>query len=319
MYGHQFNELRDMLAGVESVKLGRGQVAGEFYEDFLKHCKNLKFLSISNIYGNSLIGTGNEWLLRQYPSLERIELKEAHIIYNLGFSMEIGPIGMFFELNPNIQTLSISAQLLKHCTNSLNGANIKLDHLIVYCNYPHDIQQVFHLLNELYQHGFYRRLSLDGAFYALEGGSHRLMLVHNLGKISITYIDRFDSNIAWRPLKNLKALNIGYVDSHVDLNTLAKSLINVERIHITKGSFNNVLAFIRHSAKVKQIRIDHFTNGQHFNLDIHELHVLKAERAKLIGAHKTTIFIKDEYYIAMKSKTNRYKFNLISINRKERW
>lgn len=100
---------------IDSIKCVLNQLAridGDLYEVLLKHCTRLKYLNVAIFTG--IIGTGNEWLLRQYPTLEHFHSKTP-FFYSGGMTREQLPgseLLTLLEWNPNIRRFSISCLVL---------------------------------------------------------------------------------------------------------------------------------------------------------------------------------------------------------------
>lgn len=65
-----------ILNELESLDLNMVKVDGDFYELILKHCPKLKHLTVvTKSLPQTIIGTGNEWLFREYSSLKHFGIK----------------------------------------------------------------------------------------------------------------------------------------------------------------------------------------------------------------------------------------------------
>ena len=91
-----------------------------------------------------------------------------------------------------------------------------------------------------------------------------------------------------------------------------QNLMNMERLYLKIGECANILLFIKQSRNLKKIKLVCFKPGQ-----ILELDMLNTEREKLIGAHKVTIYVQDEVFLATKwaIKNGITNFPLIEMKR----
>lgn len=294
-------EIENILSKVESVKVEKDQISGEFYGKLLKFCKNLTHLSIANIYDHIIIGSDNRWLLRSYPALEHIVMLEN----SPGIGLEIVELKTFFELNPTIRTFTTTVQFLQRNGRCLKEANIKLDQLNVFCNKP--IQAILNLLNELSQN--IQHLHLFGSYSTIR--TEDLPTLRALEKLNYARVDR----LVLPPLQYLKEFSIGKVEKTANLMNLAKSLTNVNRVHIEEGTLKNVAAFICHSPTVKHIKINRLNGGFIYNIRHIDLAELNKERKKLTGARKINIYVAEEFYLSVKWSGLYHSFSLVELRR----
>lgn len=140
--------MKEILNKLDSLRIVGCDVEGDF-QAVLAFYPNLKRLSISSYPG--VIGDNNNWLLQKYPSLEFFEI-HPHI------NPFIAELKTFLELNPTIHGLRISAECLWENRNSMLNAKVALDDLeILEIDFESDA--FLHLLNELYDRKYYKRLS----------------------------------------------------------------------------------------------------------------------------------------------------------------
>lgn len=307
-FRNDFIKIKGMLSQVESIKVKKDQISGEFYGNFLKFCNNLKYLSISDIYDKSIIGVDNRWLLRSYPTLEHIEIIENS--FEIG--QEIFELKTFFQLNQTVQSFTTTVQFLQRNGNCLKESNVKLENLTIFCNKP--FEQIANLLHELQQERecgerFYKQLNLYGSYSTIV--TDNLTSVHALEKLDYARVDC----LLLPPLYDLKEFGIGKVEKTANLISLAKSFINVERIYIGEGTLKDVTAFICHSPKVKHIKIDRLNGGFRFNIRSINLNELNKERIKLIGAKMIRIYVAEEFFVFMKWSGFEQNFNLVEMKR----
>lgn len=298
------------LANMEMLKFEYVDMNGRFHDDILKFCSNLKRLVITDGRAKRvLMGRGNKWLLKKYPTLEEIE-----IISN---PSQLKKLKKFLELNPNIRKLSITDTYLKWYEQSLIGSKINLEELIV-LNVSIDVN-VIHQLNALYAHGFYKQLKMyfitwkdDNEVWEQMTSLNGLVMLSvgsGQGK-SLIKLSRFTG---------IPELSITQKQSIADYWTLSTSLTNLERLQIWQASTDDILPFIRKSVKLHKIKIDFLGSGAHFDVqtNIVDLRGLNQEREKLIGARKLTIYVKEKIYLATKWELTETNIGLIRLKREE--
>lgn len=103
-----------------------------------------------------MIGTRNDWLLRQYPILEHFEM---HIGINHEEPLQyVADLLAFFVRNPQIRIFSIDSKFLEENHRSLLESNIKFDRLDIHMD--HRLHLICNLTNILYENNFYKQLHL---------------------------------------------------------------------------------------------------------------------------------------------------------------
>lgn len=284
----------------------------DFYEILLKSCENLKRLYIQDDLGYIIYNRGN-WLLRSYPMLEHIELTPRG-------DARIQELQQFFTLNPNIRSFCTTSDCFRANFNLKEKINTKLDGLEIRHLFANsfnlqekdfDMSAFCDLLNEFYDRGFYKRLHFH-VQDVNEEFSNKLISLHGLEMLTI---GKFKNSYHLSELKDLKELNILDYSNASQLQVLANDLIGLERLLLQNATYDDLFPFIRHSIKLKHIKI--FTKeAEHFKGDIIELRKLNEEREKLFGARKLTIYIEDNVFLATKRATSNGDINLNMIEMK---
>lgn len=131
-----------ILTKAEAVELYECTIRGEFYDKLLRYCPNINRLVVEPILNSSnsilgwddryerdlhsFIGTGNKWLLRQYPKLNYFGLHACTTNY------QTAELKSFFRLNPNIRKLATYGDNLLWATDDwLFKSNLDLDELAI--------------------------------------------------------------------------------------------------------------------------------------------------------------------------------------------
>lgn len=353
------DKFKDILSNIEMVKLRTFQINGEVYEEFLQFCPNVKHLIIWNLYLKTIMGSGNDWLLRHYPKLEHLELEEPDIGVP-GRGREIIELKTFFQLNPNVRVFTTIPCFLHENRNWIKSSNVQIDQLNLkgafysrkYMNY------IWQFINELYEQGFYKRFHFYGYYYDCNReiiDQDQIFFLHSVEKLH--FENRVGENmlqnliILLPPLQSLRELslmeferedplppgtddfvryvNMGFrmvsklfvlTQFEKNLETLARSLTNVERIHVRSAKLNDILPFIRRSAKINEIRIDRLEDDSYFKKQTAiDVVALNNERRKLIGACKLTLYVDEEIFLATKWAARKIKCTLIELKRTYEW
>lgn len=97
----------------------------------------------------------------------------------------------------------------------------------------------------------------------------------------------------------------------IDLQSTAKSLVNLERLYFSHIKSEIIEPFIRYSAVLKAIKIHLFREK------IIYLSSLNRKREHLVGAKKVIIYLREDVYLATKWGNNPTNFNMIEVRREE--
>lgn len=280
--------LRQLLTQLEIVQIRQCTIDGDFYDGFLKFCKNLKRIFIQDDLGYILDENRNPWLLHEYAHLEHLQLIPR-------YSFKINELNRFFELNPQIQCFSTSSRCLWENRQELIKSNVKLDKLEIqildnYHRHLINMQSICNLLNEFYESGFYRRLYLYVKRVDKNCSEHVITL-HALKMLSIR---QFTECYSLSQLSNLKELEIMNGANLKDLEILASELENLERLSLSNIKADDILPFVRCSPKLYRIQANF---NEHSSLNLYKLNV---ERIKLAAARKIIIYVSDHLFLATK-------------------
>lgn len=303
--------LKEIFVKIEVLQIIKSEISGNIHEIALQFCPNIKHLSIlgSSDDSDSDI-TGMDLFRQKYPTLERFEC-------NISSDHHVIELKTFLQLNPNIKKLAISCTQLSGYMfgKPLWNSNIQLDELAISGRFI-DIE-LCHMLQKLHEQGFYKRLKLYLQFSELsQSRVDQLATVNGLVKI---YLGRstYMHAVKLTNLQSLEEICIFESDrvSGMDVNLLS----NLERVYFGHATFNDVWIFISRAPRVKRIKIDYLREGNYFDATngIINLKALNAERRKLDGAQKLTIYVKEEIYLTTKWAVLDTDFNLIRLKRIE--
>ncbi|XP_031633930.1 uncharacterized protein LOC116347479 [Contarinia nasturtii] len=293
------NEMEAILCKVESVTLESVIIGGENELDaFIAACSHIKYLCLC------VETNGHQWMHRTYPTLEHIEL-------DFFDWEEIPTLITFLELNTTIKEFSFDPEHFWSNRELLKKSNIKLDTLVIHLD-EHEVEfDLFCcLLNELFESGFYKKLHMFfyRGFWMDQECVNELALVKGIVKF-YAGTNSYGYNIG--ALRNLEELRIFDCDIITDLKTLPQIFLKLKRIDLRHTSSDDILTFICHSKSLNKIKVRNY--DEHGK--ILDLFALNKERAKLVGAHKITIYVEEDVYLATKWAMKQTDFSLIEMKR----
>lgn len=309
----------EIFGKLESLRLYYFKINGCFHSNILAACPNLKHLSLSGYSPDSnIIGRGNEWLLRNYPTLEHLEL-------NLHNKFQVDHLKDFLELNPNLRKFSAFTILFWENRDAILKADVKLDELAVCAIFEgtKDFMPLMDMLNRLHERGFYKRLEFSHNC-TNQKLIDQLAFVQGLVKLYLLY----GENIRLKALNSIEELFYENSVKIIDLEEIATNLTKLERIHFVTGHPEHIAMLIRRAAHLKRIIVNnytHLTPDQRMLLNFNrcaqnnkviiDLRALNEERGKMTGARKVTVFVEEQVYLATKWALKETNFELVRLMR----
>lgn len=308
----QIDGIKYILNQLETLKLNYVQINGDFYEILLKYCQRLKYLGIGTCtLPKMIIGTGNEWLLREYPILEHFEI---NIRSPCKEQLQCAELLIFFERNPNIRIFSTDSAFLLLSNQFLLESNIRLDRLNILI--LHNLNIICNLTNVLYAQQIYKKLRLYGGSRAVfRDEAQYLSEFCNLEKL---YLDSLPEDYPLPLIESVKELSISvYSDlpSHIPL-LMATNFCNLRRITMSFANLLDILPFIRYARELEEIRIGELDLESPEKPNIRDFIALNEEREKLDQARKVTIFFIERYFLEYKWM-GKLNFSMINLKRAE--
>lgn len=314
----QIDGMKYVLNGVETLDLDvrsdvRPGFTGDLYEILFQHCPRVKLLSVTTYTSNAtLVGSGNEWLLRQYPALEHLQIKIGAPLQHTQ-PIQCPELLTFFQQNPNVRAFSTDGFFLLMNRDIFRGSNIKLDHFQV--RVIRDLPLICNLMNDLHGQEFYKHLGLEvcrtkwipdqdlqhlWAFPSV----HKLELRSLMGDFPVPVVES---------IKELSFERMWFPFSNIPL-MMAANLINLKRVDFVIASLRHVSPFICHSPKLKEIRIWRSIVEQYddFEPDLSDFVALNDARKKLVRPQKVSIYVDEEFFLEMKWTAN-VQFDLIEL------
>lgn len=289
----------------------------EFFEEYLSLAANLRTLEIISNRGAILNENNNEWLKRKYPSLQKVVLDSRR--------PQIAGLRGFLEMNPNIRWLGMERTRFLVHGEELFASNVKLDDLTIDDDsyfgddYPLvDWQPVFHLLQSLYDRGFYKRVHISMEITQ----QNDVNLLASISGLHSLRIMRLKENCVFSSLKNIKCFYAQSVEPvSFDMSSLGLNyIINLEYIYIYIKSCEN-LSFIEkcacEMANLTSLDVIFLKTEKPTSLDI-PLFKWNEKRQKLRNARKLIIYIENCWFYITKWHTRNGDLNLSLIEIRRR-
>lgn len=313
--------IKSILSQIESVKIQNCYIEGSFHKNFLKFCPNLKRLSIYNLkirHKNK-----KDWLQLKYPKLEHFELSHDGTV-------TFTEILTFLSRNPNIKSFATDhdfhedALYIEHELYS----DVKLDDLIILRDtIPNQLDDSHHF-NQLYSQGFYKRFHIRG--------SNLCHYLNNIDAVTslkalktLTHTGCFDGSQCFCPLHLVNLNELNWYDPQMCGNiwNIAKSFLKLERVSFKHAFLNEILPFVLHSPKLKELKVRRYyrqfgrnnefdINGKcFFKENILDLMAINNERKKLNGACRVEIYVSEEVFFATKWAIGVTHYHLVGLKR----
>lgn len=183
------------------------------------------------------------------------------------------------------------------------------------------IDEFVNVLKELQVNGIY--ISLHLAMNGTSKLSSREM-VNYIAPLRVLKALRTDVNIDFQSLVQLKELYIPKFLNHSVSDMLAKNLVNIEQLRLEDATINDVLPFVRHSKKLRAVRVFSFNSESFFVEYAVDLVTLEKERQKLkkelqglVNPTKVLVYVDERSYLATKWQVGNLRLDLVNIERIE--
>lgn len=305
----KIDHLKGIFSKVELLGMTVCLIEAYFYKSFHQFCTNITNLIVDFCTLCMKERKHMEWLKKKYPKLQYVwfedDLSEG--------PLHVPELKKFFKLNPNVQTFSTSFRFLSE-NQWILGFDVRLDLLKINANRNGRIDQDCNLLRELYQQGFYKRLHVN---YKYDYSEDKWNQIQTLPAVEALYLNL--GNVTpivlpshWK--NSLRELGIDEFSSFSDKVNLASNTMNVERVCLSSCDLTDILKFVRHSAKVKEIRVDNILDCENGTIDVR---ALNKERKQLVGACKQTIYVEEDIVLKTKWAGFPIKYSLIQLKRVE--
>lgn len=303
------DSIKDQLNDLECLAIREMKATTDIHNVFLKHCKNLKQLTIeTDEDGNA------DWLLKIYPKLQSLAVlfpdKEHYCHKFVRFA------NRFFKNHPNINDVScIGGQALKSILRNVTN----IQRLSVHIQYDDNFGKILGDLKDYCQKCPIQWLE----FHLKENATEtNLKILHDFNKIheihgltAFVAMYRFNDVMPFiQQMKHLKMLKLRVAETR-DLNKipdiLIKNLTRLEAIELEdiSKSTNMVLKtflmpFVINATALKKLTIN-IGDTQRIRMDPNDLMELNAARLRASGARPMDIHvIKFSYGTFVEPKLN---------------
>lgn len=309
-----------LFKNVECMAIEYSTATRAFCNEFPKLLKNMQSLYIRdlNIWQISNEQFENSLLLQSYPKLEHLHWSRSK------YSTSIKELYPFFELNSHVRSFGIDLESLCASKDIIIQTHMKFDDLTIdVCKHSYqsyyldDYQLWFNVLCELHKRGIFKRLHLNFLLFNKEI-LQQMGPLEAIKSISLEHNLNDDLSIVKLPqLINLIELKVSD-QCEIDHINVAKQVVNLERIYFESITVDGLMQFLRHSVKLKVIKIKHLEynpNDKKCCNNILDLLVLNKARERLTYATKVTIFISETTYLTTKWSMKSDDFHLVEIRR----
>lgn len=289
----------NILENVENVVFSACNLEGTYHQ-ILKHCRNLKYLTLEESYGNKI----DQLLLQKYSKLEHFNCRYY------GRVLLTNNLKIFLQQHPNLKQLSwcfharirettFSDKTLE-CIEMIveNGKN--LEELFLSFDGTYNLGSICDSLKVLCDRKHFKRLELDFRFTTLgykvsemimEHG-HQLTTLETL--LGLHLCDFSDYGIKFLPtlsaMKNLRILQLDSVGSAKRLNNIQlDGFSSLEELYI--GMLVDVKFVQKFICEVKSLKIISILRCQ-FTISRLDVRMLNVERKKLLfGVNEIVIYV----------------------------
>lgn len=306
---NEFPKLTNILDNIEDIKMSfaYASVRDRCLRQFLASCPKLKILQISDLS------------FFHYTTHSSVFQCVFPMLADFGCIRCPGSVQFltsFLALNPSIKTLRIGNNDLWEIqsewtsTIGLNCLDIHIGEM--YVNWKKFVERI----KVLYANGHFKTLHLNLCYdneYGLDEFIDEITsIVKEMASfIALEVLSTYHVIDNIHLLTQLKELHFKSDDDEIDLEKVAKNLVNLERLWID-CTVKQFLPFLRHSKKLKVAIFNDTEDDSALNL--HNLNEIR----QLGGAkQRVKIGAAENIYLATKWKTMNANYDLVEISRKE--
>lgn len=322
----------DKLQYVESMTLDDCSVANELHYTVLQHCKNMKRLHLKGFIFEDLEKQGlkYQWLQHIYRNLELLQLDDIKKEQNHN-------LVKFLRRNKTIKAFLSRDMHWPTVLNVITDADAKLDDLLIGLkesgarvvarlmnnfgdyykskNFRDQKRRMIEFcdkMNTFKEKGNVKRLYLKtwhcSILFDFSDIFQSLYVLHGID-LSSESIETEDIAVAIASLRQLKSLNLYLINKIEYAEILSKGLSNLEELQLIIDTYKTIYPFIRNAPNLKRMSFLCIrTDDTRINLS-----KLNAERAKLPGAQKLTLYIDHYRYLPLKKALVQLKYPLLEI------
>lgn len=313
--------IEPILDNIEVLTIKYCRMDQSLYELILRYCPKLKRLNINMDITSKKSRPANDWLLEKYPNLEHLQLF-------MNRCANLNDLNTFFKHNPNVRNFSCNTYVIS--SFSIHQPEFKLDTLEV-----KRIPRCEHLwkqLKKLHDQCFYKRLHICTEDNLELNKAAAIIGMSIIQEISIDDWDADEPTSTFTHLTHFSETNQLSMDQLLverfgirirsnrsfclDPADYYKNCLNIEYLYLEKTSRTHIMTLIQNLKNLKILILVMKTVRVPLILNLNKLN---AEREKLDGAKKVTIYVPNEDYTATKwaSKGGRTDFGLVAVKRVE--
>lgn len=291
-------ELKTVLANVETLKFIDFDLSGGFNETVLKFCKNLKRLYVkekdeSAKKRKSIIGSSDDWLNKSHPTLEYFELNSKR---------QNDKVITFLKNSPKIRKFSTTIEFLLANMDSISKSKMKLHTLaILHGKCEIDVAKLndtMQQLSNLQSGRLFQHLNL---YFTEISKKHRnIYSLELLSIVRIFYNANHQHNFQLSPLISLKKLYLSDIAQITDFDDTVGRLKTLNYIKFDYVTIAKLLPFVKKFPYLTKIHVCTIFNGLCFDNKTHVLDIsaINAVRKKCPNANNLTIYVKENVYLA---------------------
>lgn len=287
---------RNVSDRLESINLALMKVEDDSVGQFLASCPELNFLRFDLVRFASE-GAANAVFQRKYPKL--IDFQCINNRATLPSSL-----ASFLGRNPSIKNVAIDYSDLSKIES--NTTTIRLDCLsVIMGSRSIDKIEFVTKLKAFHKDGYYKRLHISTC-HGLDSAD--LQFVDEMSSFNALEVLHLEDPPRSLHLAHLKELTFTRITSDVDLEAMAKKLINRERLWIGGILVDEISPFLQHSKKLKSVILGQSEKA----LDLYNMN----ESRKMCGVQrKVRIGIGEPQYLATKWNKKNVAYDFIEIVR----
>ena len=329
LFENSIHYARYILPHIENIQIDNCFINSKMFKVIAEQCPKLKTLNIRYCFRLDK-DTFKAMFAQYFPSLVKIHLEYCpQLIFgvssfpielNISAPKKIDEMKMFIEKHSStLKELECDCDFLwanRALFNQLQ--NVQFDRLSIYfdlTNVTAPLDEFEKFLTEIHQQNVYKHLSLSVECYITNTDNldHLNRIISTLP--SLDMLNTLDGIlIDLTKLTNLKDLrilnNLGRSDDATAyLEKVAKNLTKLEQLSIYFAHFDDILPFIRHSKRLKTVRVFRVRSDE-FNI-----FALNEERKKLENARFVTIRAPEDVYLREKCKSKNVQLECVQIAR----
>lgn len=312
----KIKQIKRSLAKIETIEIVDCKLYVYFFDGFLKYCPQLKRLKLRNFeYKTFRVSRGNDWMFHKYPTLEHLELTKCENM------IKRSELEVLLELNPNIRSFEIDADMFWENKIVFLESVIKWDDLHIHFQDAKCTRtiSIYCMLNTFYKRNHFKRLHLHYEEILNQPFIDQIDTVNAIDTLHL----KEEPGSSIPTMINLRELYT--FCGNLNMQKTVNNLANLEKIVLWEANIEDVLTIIRHSVKIKEIKIRTLKEKGRFSAEFNEkkyfyqnrlnLVALNHERKNILGACKVQIFVNEDIYIATKWTTGETKHTLVELKR----